>query len=225
MNHALLKRVSISVASLLVALTLVGGFLHTKAGRPLLARLGVGCPVKASPEAVEAARIKSARSQRGTETTASRPALGFALDHMTLTDAKAWADKQRVACEDVRKGLLRCTEVPVAALGGTGGPVINRLDLGFTVADERLVNISAWRNGLSSEVAAAQLNAVVASMKAQVGEPTREAGSRSANYLASGPMHTATVHYRFKDYIADVTATNIPGRGLSLREHYMSARD
>ena len=224
MTRALLIRVSTYTASVLVALTLVGGFLHTKAGRPILARLGVGCPVKASPEAVEAARLNSARAQRGTEAASSRPALGFALDTMTLADVKAWAEKQHVSCEDVRAGLLRCTNVPLAALGGTG-PVIDKLDLGFALASQHLVSISAWRNGLSSEAAAAQINAVVASMHVRVGEPTAQAGSRSASYLASGPLHTAMVEYHYKDYIADVSATNIPGRGLSLREHYMSARD
>ena len=224
MKRAQLKRVSIYVVSVLTALTLFGGFLHTKAGRPLLALMGVGCPVKASPQAIEAARSNSARAQRGSEAATSRPALGFALDHMSLSDVKAWAESKRVACEDVRAGLLRCTDVPVAALGGSG-PQINRLDLGFSLVNERLVNISAWRNGLSSQVAAAQMDAVVASMKERVGSPSREEGSRSAEYLAAGPLHTAIVQYRFKDYIADVSATNIPGRGLSLREHYMSVRD
>ena len=224
MKRALLKRVSIYVGSGWVALTLVGGFLHTKAGRPLLARLGGGCPMKASPADVEAARRSSARAQRGTETAASRPALGFALDRMTLSDVKAWADKQHVSCEDVRAGLLRCTDVPTAALAATG-PSINRLDLGFSLGGDSLVNISAWRSGLTGSVAAAQMDAVVASMHDEVGDPTSEAGNRSANYLAAGPMHTAVVSYRFKDYIADVSATNIPGRGLTLREHYMSARD
>ena len=224
MARAQLKRVSIYVLSLLAALTLLGGFLHTKAGRPLLASLGVGCPIKASPAAIEAARNGSARSQRGSEAATSRPALGFALDRMTLADVKAWADSQHVSCEDVRVGLLRCTDVPVVALGGSG-PLINRLDFGFTLADRRLVNISAWRNGLTGATAAAQMDAVVASMKESVGAPSREEGKRSAEYLAAGPLHTALVQYRFKDYIADVSATNIPGRGLSLREHYMSARD
>jgi len=224
MTRAQLKRVSIYVLSLLAALTLLGGFLHTKAGRPLLASLGVGCPIKASPAAIEAARNGSARSQRGSEAATSRPALGFALDRMTLADVKAWADSQHVSCEDVRVGLLRCTDVPVVALGGSG-PLINRLDFGFTLADGRLVNISAWRNGLTGATAAAQMDAVVASMKESVGAPSREEGKRSAEYLAAGPLHTALVQYRFKDYIADVSATNIPGRGLSLREHYMSARD
>jgi len=224
MKRAQLKRVSIYVVSVLTALTLFGGFLHTKAGRPLLARMGVACPIKASPQAIEAARNNSARAQRGSETAASRPALGFALDHMSLSDVKAWADSKHVSCEDVRAGLLRCTDVPIAALGGSGPP-INRLDLGFSLLNARLVNISAWRNGLTSVAAATQMDAVVAGLKERVGLPSREEGSRSAEYLAAGPLRTAVVQYRFKDYIADVSATNIPGRGLSMREHYMSARD
>ncbi len=58
-------RVSIYVASGLAALTLLIGLLHTPLGRPLLARLGVGCPVQASPEDTERARLESARATRG----------------------------------------------------------------------------------------------------------------------------------------------------------------
>jgi hypothetical protein len=150
---------------------------------------------------------------------------------MTLAQVKAWAEAKQLSCEDVRAGLFRCTDVPMQALAGSqpiangSGSIINRLDLGFSLHSQRLVNISAWRNGLSSGVAAAQLRALVASMNGQVGLPTREAGTRSAQYLAAGPLHTAVVQYRFADYLADLSATNIPGRGLSLREHYMSARD
>ncbi len=230
MKRAQLIRVAVYVASVLAALTLVAGALHTKAARPLLARLGVKCPIKGSAADVEAARLKSARAQRGTEAAASRPALGFALDTMTLADVKAWAEKKSVSCEEIRKNsFLRCSDVPQSALvalgGGAGSQPISQLDFGFSPGNQHLVNISAWRNGMSAADAAAQMNAVVASMKAELGAPSTEAGSRTAAYLAAGPMHTAVVEYRFSDYSADVSATNIPGRGLLLREHYMSARD
>jgi hypothetical protein len=225
MKRAQLIRSAVYLASVLAALTLVIGALHMKAARPLLARLGVKCPVQGSAAEVEAARLKSARAQRGTEAAASRPALGFALDTMTVADVRAWADKKQVTCEEVRKdSFWRCANVPESALGGTG-PVISELDFGFSPSTQRLVNISAWRNGMSSASAASQMNAVVASMKAELGTPTVEKGDRSAAYLASAPMQTAVVQYRFSDYSADVSATNIPGRGLMLREHYMSARD
>ena len=224
MKRAQLKRVSCYVAAALALLTLCGGLLHTRAGRPLLARLGLGCPMKASAEDIESARFESARAQRGTRTALARPALGFALDGMSRSDVEAWADAHRVSCEAVRAGLLRCSDVPVTALAGTG-PAIERLDFGFSLGTGRLVNLSAWRAGLSSSAAAAQMNAVVASMQEALGEPTRAAGSRTAQYLAAGPLHTAVVQYRFKDYIADVSATNIVGRGVSLREHYMVVSD
>lgn len=224
MKRALWLRISIAALSALVVLTALIFALHTKAGRPLLARLGVGCPIQASPESIEAARSESARVQRGSEVAASRPALGFVLGQMTLTEVKAWAERAHVECGLVRAGLLRCRNVPRAALGGRGAEV-NRLDLGFLLGSERLVNISAWRSGLSGPVAAAELDAVVARLEQQVGAPTREAGRRSAEYLAAGPLHTALVEYRFRDYIADVSATNIPGRGLMMREHYMSVHD
>jgi hypothetical protein len=35
----------------------------------------------------------------------------------------------------------------------------------------------------------------------------------------------SSVSYRFRDYIAEVTAMNGPSSGPSVREHYMSARD
>ena len=227
MKRALSKRLAVYAgysALLMVFLTLFVGFLHTKAGRPWLARLGVGCPLRASPESVEAARHASAMAQRGVEASASRPALGFELDNMHPRDVEAWAESRHVSCANIRAGLVRCTDVPATALGGTG-PNINRLDFGFALLSQRLVNISAWREELSPAAAALRMNEVVASMQAEVGAPTRQAGSRSAEYLAAGPLHTAVASYRFKDYIADVSATHIPGRGLLLREHYMSARD
>jgi hypothetical protein len=225
MKRAQLIRAAAYVASVLAVLTLFVGAMHTKAARPLLARLGVKCPVQGSSAEVEAARREGARAQCGLEAATSRPALGFALDTMTLTDVKAWAEKQQVSCEEVRKhSFLRCANVPESVLGGTG-PAIAELDFGFAPSSEQLVNLSAWRSGMTGAAAAAQMNAVARSLKQQLGAPTHESGARSAGYLASGPMRTAVVQYRFSDYIADLSATNIPGRGLMLREHYMSARD
>ncbi len=42
--------------------------------------------------------------------------------------------------------------------------------------------------------------------------------------LAGGPLHSARVQYRFSDYLATVTAMNLPD-GIALREQYESARD
>ncbi|HEY2736402.1 MAG TPA: hypothetical protein VGI70_20525, partial [Polyangiales bacterium] len=218
-------RALVYTASVLAALTLLIAALHTSAARPLLARLGMKCPLDASPAEVEAARLESARVTRGTEAAASRPALGFVLDQTTLADVKAWAEKKNVSCDEARtRSLLHCTNVPETALGKSG-PEFNDLDFGFSPSNARLVNISAWRSGMSSRAASAQMKAIAASLAAELGAPASTKGDLSARYFASGPMRTAFVQYRFSDYIADVTATNIPDKGLILREHYMSARD
>lgn len=225
MNRARLIRAGIYTASTLAFLTAVIGAMHLKAARPLLAMLGIKCPIEATGADVERARLKSARLTRGTEVAASRPALGFTLDTTTLTDVKAWAAKNQISCDESRQStLLNCANVPATAVGGTG-PAISEVDFGFTPKDARLVNISAWHNGISSTEAIAQMNTTVSGLEKQLGAPSEEKGDRSASYLAAAPMRTAVVEYRFSDYIADVTATNLPGAGPVMREHYMSARD
>ena len=226
MARAKMIRVSIYVASVLAALTLLVGLLHTSLGRPLLARLGVGCPVQASPEDVERARRDSARATRGSEPSPAQPALGFVLDEMTMADAQAWAEREQVSCEEQRGGtLLMCSHVRAAALGGSGGETTDELVLAFSPKTKRLVNIATTEYGLDGTAAASRMARIVSNLEEKLGKPTREAGERSASYLAEAPMRTALVRYRFSDYQADVTATNMPGKGLMLREHYMSARD
>jgi len=226
MARAKMIRVSIYVASVLAALTLLVGLLHTSLGRPLLARLGVGCPVQASPEDVERARRDSARATRGSEPSPAQPALGFVLDEMTMADAQAWAEREQVSCEEQRGGtLLMCSHVRAAALGGSGGETTDELVLAFSPKTKRLVNIATTEYGLDGTAAASRMARIVSNLEEKLGKPTREAGERSASYLAEAPMRTALVRYRFSDYQADVTATNLPGKGLMLREHYMSARD
>ena len=151
---------------------------------------------------------------------------GFVLDQMTSKDILAWADRHHVDCNEQRAGsLLNCKEVPESALGSRASGSIDELQFAFSPTNKRLVNIATTRYGLAANDAAAQMSAVVSGLKAQLGKPSRELGQRTASYLDSAPYKTALVRYRFSDYQADVTATNLPGKGTMLREHYMSARD
>jgi len=226
MARAKWLRVSLYVISGFAALTAVIGLLHTPLGRPLLARLGVGCPVQASPEDTERARLESARATGGTEASPAQPALGFVLDRMTVADVEAWAERYHVTCNEQRSGtLLDCRNVPDEALGGHGGRTLDELQLVFSPASKKLVNIATTQYGLPAQDAAQQMQRVTAALEQQLGKPTGEAGKRTGSYLDSAPYRTAFVRYRFSDYQADVTATNLPGKGTMLREHYMSARD
>ena len=221
-----LGRAAIWSGSIACALVLLVGLVHTRVGRPLLARLGLGgCPMAASAEDVEHARIASARATRGIARSPSRPALGFQLDSMTLADVEAWAERHHVVCESARSDtLLRCASVPAGAIG-EAGPEVDALTFGFVPTTLKLVNITAVRHGLDGEHAATQLEAIASYLRSELGTPEKALGERTGAYLSGGDLRTAIVTYRFSDYIADVTATNIPGRGLILREHYMSAKD
>ena len=66
---------------------------------------------------------------------------------------------------------------------------------------------------------------IAARLEEDLGAPSSAAGELSGTYLSSGDMHTSALAYRYKDYMADVSATKIPQAGVAVREHYMSARD
>ena len=221
-----LGRAAIWSGSIAGAIVLLVGLLHTRVGRPLLGQLGLGgCPVAASAEDVEHARMASARATRGIAQSPSRPALGFQLDSMTRGDVEAWAERHHIACESARSDtLLRCARVPADAIG-EAGPEVDALTFGFVPKTLKLVNITAVRHGLDGEHAATQMETIASHLRSELGAPEKALGDRTATYLSGGDLRTAIVTYRFADYIADVTATNIPGRGLMLREHYMSAKD
>lgn len=210
-------------------LTAFIGFLHTPAARPLLVAIGVGCPVlNADPHAVAAIREHGLEQLRGTSDANTRPALGLALDHTTIEQARGWADAHDLSCEQRARGftLLVCASVPVAALPArsAGHQRIDELTLSFD-ANNRLVQVSTMRRAMTSVAAVALLSGIADHLATRLGEPSEKSAQSSAAYLASGPLHTSYVHYRFRNYIASVTATNFPGEsgGVAVREMYGSA--
>jgi hypothetical protein len=58
-----------------------------------------------------------------------------------------------------------------------------------------------------------------------LGTPTLSKGERTGAYLTSGPLATAVVEYKFRDLVVEVSATNMLGTGVQIREHFVSARD
>jgi hypothetical protein len=218
----LVKRTAIALAVSVGAI----GALHLPVARGLLARVG-GCPVataKMTPVEMENARHIAAASERGTAQAPSRPALAFMLDVTTAAQVQAWADAHRVTCDAVHPGLLKCTDVPAGAVGAAA-PAIDELALGFDVSG-RLVNLTTMRQHLSPAAAATAASSIATSLRAELGKSTSASGEFDAAHLAQrGALSTATVGYRFADYVADVSAMNLGPSGTSVREHYMSARD
>ena len=108
------KRALAAVVGLLVVFTVVVGFAHTRAGRPLLAFMAFGkakggaCPlgydVAQTPAQKESSRRAFAASHGAAERAAARPALGFDLDRTTRADVRAWASAHGIACKEGRTG-------------------------------------------------------------------------------------------------------------------------
>jgi hypothetical protein len=180
---------------------------------------------KMTPVEMERARHIAA-AVRGAEPAPARPALGFVLDTSTLADVRAWASRTHEDCDDPHPGLVVCKDVSPAALGLD--PSLGKIDqlvLGFDT-HSRLVNESTLRENLAADTAARAARGIVSSLQAKLGPAARQAGNFDAHALARpGAAGISTVEYRFSDYMADVSTTNLGSTGPLLREHYMSARD
>jgi hypothetical protein len=205
-------------------LVVLGGVLHLPVARPLLARLGAFCPVCAVSAAErDAARGPALAALRGEADAKSRPALGLRLDATTTAEVRAWASDNGISCVAPPRAAhaLACSDVPAEALGlpASHGRVPDVV-LAFDARDV-LVAVDALRRGLTPHDAAAAGAALVARLSAELGAPGERSGDWTPEHL-DGPMRTSIVRFRFRDYLAVVTATHVPGSGVILREQYLS---
>jgi len=222
-------RVSLWVAGFSAVVTGLIGLMHTPTGMAAYIKVfGNRCPVGggASAAQVENARLSVVRTVRGTRPAPSRPAFGFRLDVSTRAEVDAWIANHSLDCTDRREhSLLICRAVPGPALGRAGGASIDEVTFAFAPVTTKLVNITGVRYQLSAADAVAQTSALKTEMQATLGTPTRSAGELDEAHMTATAYATVAVVYEFSDYIAELTATNIPGSGVLLREHYMSAVD
>ena len=211
---------TIRVGGGLAAATVAVGLLHLPAARPLLARLGE-CPVaRVSASDIEEARRIALRSLRGDADAPARPALGFELERTTLNDVRSWARAGAIACDESREStLLVCSHVQADALGSDGRRPIDEVAFAFRLRDRRLVNVTTLSAGVPPQNAADAVAAIAAALAASLGAPEV---SRFPPPRWDG-TRPAFVRYRYLDYIADVSAMRLPGRGIVMREQYMSA--
>ena len=201
--------------------------LHTPQARGILVKLG-GCPMgRASATQVEEARRVAALPSRGEFPAPVRPAAGFMLDVTTRGAVDDWAARYEVSCQEKREGaLLLCADVPPRAIGRPDGVAIAEVAFAFTPRPAlRLVNLTVMHRPSAANAAVRELVAVTAALHDALGAPIGEAGERTAAHVGALPYATAAVAYRFRDYFADVSSTNLPRQGVMLYEHYMSVPD
>jgi hypothetical protein len=199
----------------IVALGLAGvGALHAKAMRPLLARVG-GCPVAgrtASPEQLEAFRVKNAPALKGTTRALAHPAFGFQLDRSTKAEVVAWGEKVHAECtEELGGAALRCERAD--------GVEIEDAYFRF---DPRgvLVGVDLIHPATDGATALRIVDELAAKLEQEAGAPTAIRGTRTPEFL-DGQYRQAALEFHFTDYAADLTATNL-GAGVVVREQYRS---
>lgn len=200
------------------------GFLHTSVGKPLLMKLG-GCPITIAPQAdVERERKEAFQKDRGTEATPTKLALGFSLGGSTLGEVEAWASHNDVSCEKKREdSLLTCKNVPTKAFKESLGQApVSELMFSFRLQDKKLISVSAWRYGLDGQRASTELGLVADGLKSKLGTPKRDLGGRQPQDLTASAFATTVVDFKFSDYSATVSTTNVPGKGVQLREEYLA---
>lgn len=224
-RRALQRYAMPSVASLTVALSLIGA-MHLKAARPVLAILGVPCPVdNTTAEQVSALRASGLAHLRADRFAPARPVPGgFVLDSTTADEAARWAHENGIACDDVKHGYsyLRCRGVDADKLG-LAGPPVSELWLSFGPSGH-LVGMDVYRRGMSASDTTAAWDGARSALRNALGMPTSTMGDASPEALSRSPLQTARLQYRFADYLAIVTASNLPYAGLAVREQYMSSR-
>ncbi len=215
-----LKRLGIGLGAFLVVATAFIGFLHTKAGHPLLMQLAgvAGCPMgRADAAQVDAVRRAAVAKDRGTDPAPARPALGFLLDTTSLADVRAWEKKVGVECTAERDGtLVKCVDVPSVALGRPPSDgSLAELSFGFSPQGP-LVAVTTLYSHRDADDASRIAARSETELAKDLGSPHKAAGS----FVLVGS--TATLEYRFRDYAVDVTSSRVPGSGYAVREHYMS---
>jgi hypothetical protein len=201
------------------------GFLHTNAGRPLLAAAGIGCPaMRVSPAEVESVRQRALTTLRGTTPASERPAFGLVLDKSTEAELIAWTKASGLACDAAARPTrnLTCRGVPASSLPmAPAGSDFDEVNFNF-FPDGRLLGVETLRRHLSSVEAARLFTTITETLTAKIGGATERAGDATAAYLGGGAMHTAFARYRYSNYLATITAMNLSGR-IALREQYQSA--
>lgn len=188
--------------------------LHTPVGRRLLG--GSGCPWGGAPPSaaqLEDFRVKSAAPLKASARAQTRPAFGFALDTSTKADVLAWGARVGAPCtEEIGGAALRCEPA-------NGEPVRDA----FFRFDPRgvLVGVDLMRDGMDSAKAASTLSEIAERIAREAGPPSTVQGTASPAKLG-GYLDRASTEFRFADYAADVSATNLGEQGVVVREQYRS---
>lgn len=184
----------------------------------VLGAAGGGCPWDKAPSQKdrEEHRKHMAATMRTDRRATARPAFGFELDRTTKDAVLAWGKSENRTCTDEMAGAaIRCEAADAAK--GVVKDAFFRFD-----PQGRLVGIDLMREGTDPENAVALVTKLETDVTKAAGEPSSKRGELSGAHLGAGYLSQTAFEYRFTDYAADITATNLGGQGVVVREQYRS---
>ena len=138
-------------------------------------------------------------------------------------DVSAWTSQRSFTCETVTRGFryVWCTHVPASALGRVGVDAAHDREVVFALNREgRPIAVDILARTTPGGASVALVSAVMDELRRSLGDPHEAHGSFDPVSL-DGPFRTAAINYRYTDYIVSLTATNIPGEGMVVREQYL----
>ena len=184
----------------------------------------------------ERAQRSFARTHRGEQRAASRPALGFTLERTTRAQVLAQMTKHGVACTsgtghsdlicaNVSADTLADASAPAgtSTLAEWGRPARRNLWFNFGAREQLLSVVSIARDAQPLALSEAFL-ATRRALDQQVGSVTATRGDASAPALAQGLLRQASAEFRYQDYYALARVANL-GKEFVLTEEYRSLAD
>lgn len=216
------KRVLFGGVTLLVAFTGLVGFAHTSGGQPLLAWLrgAPGCPVSlegGDARRVEAHRILHLKRALGSDAARAHPALDFELGRTHRDEVRRWAQERGAECKTLREeSVLRCSRF--AGAHARSLP----LDDAHLQFDARGILVAAdlYRARTSAGRAVSFVRERAGTLDAKVGPRTTSDLEKTQRDLAEQRFARVSVAYRYRQYVAELSATNLGERGIRVRERY-----
>jgi hypothetical protein len=142
------------------------------------------------------------------------------LDQSTRADVTAWGARVGATCKEELGGAAMRCESADRSLASEGDVPVRDAFFRFGPSGV-LVGVDLMRDGTDGAKAAAALRAITERVSRAAGPPSTVQGTASPAHLA-GYLDRAATEFRFADYAADVSATNLGEQGIVVREQYRS---
>ncbi|KHD87623.1 MAG: hypothetical protein OM95_13635 [Bdellovibrio sp. ArHS] len=176
---------------------------------------------KVNAEDLDQMRRNPLQAQRGTQPSPSKKVWELTLNKTTESELAEWIRAKKIACSKSSKGYnyIKCQKVPLKALGLPYNNSFAELD--FTIdAQNRLIFVGLLHRQLPTDKALSLLENISDSLKSRLGAPTRSPASVTSAELEHS-LEALSYEYKFKDYIARVTASKLSTTGIILYEQHI----